>query len=267
MANTALITGASSGIGAAYARALATRGHDLILVARRADRLAALAAQIEADHPVRAESLPADLADRAGLERVAAHIEAEPGGLALLINNAGFGVAGPFEVGDPAAQTALLDVHVIAATRLARAALPGMLARGGGGIVNVSSIAGLLTIGGSPLYNASKAYLNSFSANLSADLQGSGIRVQALCPGFTLTEFHAEVRHGDGQRPPLPAWLWMTPEEVVAASLRALGRGRPVIVVPGWPYKLVATLLRLGMGPLVRTLRRTVRGRLPQEGR
>mgnify|MGYP001452992323 CR=1 FL=1 len=256
----ALITGASSGIGAAFAHALAARGMGLLLTARRADRLEALAAELRTTYGVQVALIPADLSERADLEHVAEHAAAHAQ-ISILVNNAGFGVAGAFPEADPPAQLAMIAVHAAAPVRLARAVLPGMIARGRGAVINVSSIAAFVTQGGSALYSASKLFLNGISQNLNAELRGSGVEVQALCPGFTLTEFHAAVRGGSGQRPPIPEKLWMTSEQIVEASLKALGTGR-VIVVPGAYYRWIVFGLGTPLGRALVLLRRWLRRRV-----
>lgn len=253
---TALITGASSGIGAAYARQLAARGYDLVLVARRLERLESLAAELAAGYGVRAEALQADLADPAGLQRVEARIASlgavqesalyvgEPP--LLVVNNAGFGTAGHFADISPDRQTEMIALHVTAPVRICRAVLPSMIALGQGAIINVASMAAFVPLPGSVIYCATKASLVSFSEALQIELKGTGIRVQALCPGLTRTEFHGQ-REMVGYAPrPVPRFLWSTPESVVTASLKALGRGG-VICVPGPMNRAIVTLARLGL--------------------
>jgi hypothetical protein len=254
----ALITGASSGLGAEFARQLAASGHDLILTARREDRLNSLADELRARYGVTVEVLPADLADPTGLRQVEARIAAHEG-LGLLVNNAGFGVRGYFAETDIGRHQAMLDVHVVAATRLAHAALPAMIARGQGAIINVSSVAGFVNGAGGPMYSATKAYLNSFSTNLHAEVKRKGVRVQALCPGYTVTEFHDTPEFANFNRTVIPARLWLSAEAVVRESLRALEHG-PVIVVPGAIYKLSVFLTRTGLGGVVSAVRRRFRG-------
>jgi len=251
---TAVITGASSGIGAEFARALARRGHDLIITARREDRLWDLAAELEKAHGVHVTVVAADLATDEGLAHVEAAVK-EVETLALLVNNAGFGVDRSFSQGPIADHDAMVRVHVLAPMRLMHTALNRMRDGRGGAIINVSSVAAFLSSGGGPDYSGTKAYLNSFSLNLADQVRKYHVKVQALCPGFTLTELHGAIRVGDGERPPLPDWLWLTPEAVVDASLRALPRG-PVIVVPGWPYKVMRLLLAVGLGQLGGWVRR-----------
>ncbi|PJF47904.1 MAG: SDR family oxidoreductase [Chloroflexi bacterium] len=238
----ALVTGASAGIGAAFARQLARAGYDLVLVARRKERLTALADSLRQQHAIEAHVLDADLADSDDIERVAdvAADVSEAGRLDLLINNAGFGTVGkyadlPFE-----SQLDMLHVHLAAPMRLMRAALPGMLRRRRGGIINVASTAGWYPLAGNATYSATKRYLINFSESLQAELEGSGVCVQALCPGFTYSEFHDRepYRASGFRREQLPAFMWQTAEAVVAASLNALGR--EVVCIPGAHNRLIA---------------------------
>ena len=240
---TALITGASSGIGAAFARQLANAGYNLILVARREARLAALAAELEQNCAVQADILVADLADPAGVDLVADRL-ARLDSLALLVNNAGFGTRSRFANIDPARTLEMIHVHIIATARLSRAALPGMIARKKGAIINVSSLAGFVPLPGSVTYSATKAYLNSFSQALQIELAGSGVQVQALCPGFTYTEFHGRPGPAGYNRGAFTKQMWMTAEAVVDGSLKALERGQ-VVYVPGLVNKFLAALIYL----------------------
>jgi uncharacterized protein len=221
----ALITGASSGVGAAFAEALARDGYDLVAVARRRSRLEELAERL--GEAVRVEVVVADLSDEKGLCSVEARVAGDDD-LELLVSCAGFPGYGPFVELDPAVADALLRVHVVAPTRLARAALPGMTERGGGAIVNIASLlAFTASIAPVPLpyratYAAAKAYLVAFTQALAGELEGSGVRVQVVCPGLVRTGFH-----GEGYRYPLEP---LEPEEVVAASLAGLELGEVVCV-------------------------------------
>ena len=237
---TALVTGASSGIGAAYARALAACGYDLILVARREGRLQELASTLEARYPIEAEVLPADLTTAEGITRVAERIRA-CADLRFLVNNAGFGTRGFFFQTDVERQEAMVRIHVIAPLRLVHAALPAMLEAGEGAIVNVASVAAFSPTAGHATYTGVKAFLVNFSEGLHEEVESAGLRVQALCPGYTRTEFQkASGVPSKG----IPDFLWLTPEEVVAASLRDLQIGR-VVSIPGWQYKLWVAIERL----------------------
>jgi hypothetical protein len=233
---TALITGASAGIGAEFARQLAAQGRPLVLAARRGDRLEEMAKALATP----CEVLVADLATEAGLSLVEQRIER--GDVDLLVNNAGFGTRGLFWEADPAGQERMHRLHVMAAMRLCRAALPHMVRRGRGGIMNVSSVAAFGRTPGNASYCATKAWMNAFTEGLHMELRvrNSAVRVQALCPGFTYTEFH-DVLGVD--RSLAPKGWWLTAEQVVADSLRGLERGR-LLVIPGLRYRLLVQLLK-----------------------
>ncbi len=234
---TALITGASAGLGAEYARRLAAAGTNLILVARRLDRLEELARELREEHAVAVEPLQADLATSEGIDRVERRIIGDET-LDLLVNNAGFTGGKSFVERDIVVHMGMVQVHVATTVRLTRAVLPGMIARGRGAIINVASIAAWSAFSG-PMYSGTKAFLVMFSENLRSELLGTGVRVQALCPGMTHTEFH-EVGGIDEAIVPKP--FWMTAGEVVRISLRRLGRG--TVCVPGWKNKTIAFLMR-----------------------
>lgn len=256
---TVLITGASSGIGAAYARQLARAGYDLILVARREERLIQIAAEITSNSGIRAETLAADLATTEGIEQVARRIE-QLDDLVLLVNNAGFGTQGYFAEIAWQPQHDMLMVHLMASLRLMHAALPGLIQRRAGAIINVSSISAFFATPGGANYAATKAYLNTFSEALQAELSGTGVKVQALCPGFTLTEFHDTPEYEPDHRSKVPAELWMTAEAVVQESLAALASNK-VIVVPGWQYRALVASTRTPLGSLIRMGGRWAAGR------
>ena len=231
----ALVTGASSGLGAIFARQLAARGYGLILVARRRDRLEQLAAETGG------EVLVADLAGDAGLASVEERIRGEAR-LDLLVNNAGFGTKGHFAEADLESQDRMHRLHVLATMRLTHAALAGMVPRNRGAVINVSSVAGFTASPGSVSYCATKAWMTAFTVALDLDLRSaaSAVQVQALCPGFTYTEFH-DVMGLD--RAKIPRSLWLDAAFVVGESLRALDRGK-VVVIPGWCYKFLVAFLR-----------------------
>jgi short-subunit dehydrogenase len=236
----AVITGASSGFGAVFARKLAA-DYDLLLVARRREKLEALAAELAAHYGCTAEVLPADLADEKDLTAVAERIAAEPR-LALLVNNAGIGSRGLFWESDLAAQEHMHRLHVMAVVRLSHAALRNMVPKNAGGIINVASVAAFVQRAGSVSYGATKRWMASFTEGLFLELKGSQskVRVQVLCPGFAYTEFHAAL--GVNRSAVAPAWLWLQPEFVVEESLKALDRGK-LIVIPGWRYRAIVALL------------------------
>ena len=237
----AVVTGATAGIGREFAEQLAAKGLDLLLVARDRARLSDAAATLAAAHGVRAEPWPADLSRDDDVGGLAERLAASPR-LALLVNNAGFGSRGRLANSDGARQEAMLRLHVLAPMRLTRAALPVLLANRQGGIINVSSVAGFVYSAGNVNYCATKAYLTTFSEGLAAELHGTGVRAQALCPGFTRTEFHARIP-GPVERH--PEFAWLSAREVVAYSLRCLERGGPVVCIPGLRWRLAVRLLRL----------------------
>lgn len=252
---SAVVTGASSGIGAAFARKLAQQRFDLLLVARRADRLRQLSDELVASHHVRVDVCVADLADGAAVERVA-ELVAALSDLELLINSAGFGTMGPFATSALRSQMDMLRVHILAPARLTHAALPAMIRRRRGGIVNVSSLGAWLPCAGNVQYAATKSYLNTFSEALQDELRGTGVRIQALCPGFTYTEFHDLEPMRGFDRAQVAKRLWMSADDVVEYSLRALQRNR-VIAIPGWHNRLLARLLRTAwLQPLIRKVAR-----------
>jgi short-subunit dehydrogenase len=239
-AGLALVTGASAGIGREFCQQLAARGHDLLVVARDRTRLEALGRELGSGHRVAVEPLAADLSREADLTRVAERIAAaEP---TLLVNNAGFGTTGTLARTDPGRQAEMVRLHTLAPVRLTLAALPSLLRRNAGGVINVSSVAGFAVVPGRVTYGATKAFLTAWTEGLAAELRGSGVRVQALCPGFTHSEFHQRMGSRNGRA---PDFMWLTARQVVAASLRALDRGGPTVCVPGWHYRAIVAALRI----------------------
>jgi uncharacterized protein len=216
----AVVTGASAGLGKEFARQLRAQGYELLVVARRAERLAELGG----------ECWVADLSVEAEIERFAAHLEGRED-IALLVNNAGFGTQGELATTEFGAQMDMHRLHVLATLRLSRAVLPQMLRRGAGAIVNVASVAGFARSPHNVSYCATKAWVNAFSEGLWLELVRTGVTVQALCPGFTYTEFHDVMRVDRAKH---PRWMWMTAEFVVRESLENLGK---LYVVPGGFYK------------------------------
>jgi uncharacterized protein len=247
---TALITGASSGLGAVFAEKLAAQGCNLALAARRQDRLQALAERLQGQYGVHVEVIQADLAAEAGIARVEASMQTL-GALDLLINNAGFGLPDKFLALPAAYHQDMINVHLVATIRLAHAALPPMIERGQGAIINVSSVAGFLQ-NSNTSYAPTKGYLNAFSLALQEEVKGSGVRIQALCPGFTRTEFHEDPRYGK-LKTSLPAIFWMTSEAVVDYSLKGLGK-KQVLCVPGRINRLIVFLARTGILGVLRKI-------------
>lgn len=243
----ALITGASTGLGAAYAEELAKRGCNVVLVARSADRLKALAEQLHGRYSIEAQAVPADLTARAGQGRIGELVAGDES-LDLLVNNAGFGTLGEFAELDLEGEMAELELNVTAVVRLTHAALKPMIGRGRGAVINVASLAAFQPAPFNATYGATKAYLKSFTESLSEELRGTGVRVQVLCPGFTRTEF--QERAGlDATR--VPAFAWMTAEAVVRRSLDALEQGT-VVCVPGASNWMIAGVARLTPEGLLR---------------
>jgi short-subunit dehydrogenase len=246
---TALITGATAGLGAAFARRLAAEHYDLVLVARTTERLERSAAELREKYGVAVEVLTADLGDPAELAKVEQRVADDTKPVDLLVNNAGFGTQGTFPTVDRNQLQNQLDVNVGAVLRLTHAVVPGMVGRGRGDVINVSSVAGFLPTGG-PAYAATKAYVTALSEGLHANLAAKGVRVLALCPGFVHTEFHD--RTGD-DKSKIPARLWMQADRVVADALADLRRNKPVSV-PGRQYKAMVFALRYAPRPLLRAI-------------
>ena len=243
----ALVTGASSGLGAEYARQLAKKGYDLVLTARRMDRLEALAAELTRDSEISVHCISADLSSDEGIDQVEAYLKTIPN-LEILVNNAGFGLKGSFEKNPIEETLGMIQVHVTASVRLTHTALPIMRKRNRGWIINVASMSAFLPFK-NVSYSATKAFLVNFTRALETDLAGSGVHAQALCAGFIYTEFHnspelTKIRHT------LPSWLWLNADAVVRDSLSLLKRNR-VVVVPGFIYKIIYFFARL---PLVSEL-------------
>ncbi|HEV7950701.1 MAG TPA: SDR family oxidoreductase [Glaciihabitans sp.] len=234
----ALITGATAGIGAEFARQLAASGHDLVLVARDEERLHEHAGALHRRFGVAVEALSADLLSPAGLSTVEARLRALEPPIDVLVNNAGFGLRGSFEENSIADEQRLLDLLVAAPMRLTHAALPNMIERGHGQIVNIASVAGFTPRG---TYGASKAWVISFSRWANVKYAPQGVTVTAVAPGFVRTEFHARMKVSTGG---IPAIAWLRPETVVRLALKDVAKGKAVSV-PTIRYKIVVAVAKL----------------------
>ena len=226
----AVITGASAGIGEAFARALAARGHDLVIVARNQARLTELAAAVEREHGVSTEVLAADLETDEGVALVEARLRSEEHPAELLVNNAGFGTTGAFHSLPIDGEIAEIRLNIVALVRLTHAAIAPMVVRGHGGVINVSSVGAYQPTPQSATYSASKAFVSSFTNAIHEELHGTGVKAMVLAPGFTHTEFHLRAQVDNSSK--MPEFLWQSPDEVVTAALKAYDRGRAVCI-PG----------------------------------
>jgi short-subunit dehydrogenase len=240
----ALVTGASAGIGVAFAHDLAARGYDLVLTARRVERMQALAAELSARHGTTCTILGADLDQPGAPDQLAAELDRRGLAVELLVNNAGYGVPGYLRDPDWPVHRDFLQIMVAAPVHLAWLLLPGMLARGRGHIINVASVAGLIPgSAGHTLYAAAKAFLIKFSQSLALEYRGRGVHTCAVCPGFTWSEFH-DV---NGSRPlmaKMPRWIWLQPDRVAREGVDAVLRGT-VVQVSGLQYKAIHLLTKL----------------------
>jgi short-subunit dehydrogenase len=250
----ALITGPTSGLGAGFARRYAVDGYDLVLVARDADRLECLGAELHDEAGANVEILVADLAVETDRAKVADRLAT---GVRVLVNNAGFGTSGEFWTSDLSLLQSQLDVNVTAVMQLTHAALPPMLAAGEGTVINVASVAGLLPGRGST-YSASKAWVIAFTEGLANGLAGTGVGVHALCPGFVHTEFHARAGIDMAGT---PSWFWLEVDDVVRETMADVAKDK-VVIVPGLQYKALTTGGRIVPRNLLRTMTKVVgRGR------
>lgn len=235
---TALITGSTAGIGAAFARRLAADGHNLVLVARNTERLGEQATELHDRHGIEAEVLTADLATDEGIEAVAARLADRKNPVDLLVNNAGFGNKGRYLDVSMVDELKMLKVHCEAVLRLTSAATEAMRERGRGGVVNVASVAAFVPRG---TYGASKAWVVQFTQGAAKDLAGSGVRLMALAPGFVRTEFHERAGMGTDN---IPNWMWLDADKLVAAALADLARGKS-LSIPDPRYKALMGLVKI----------------------
>jgi uncharacterized protein len=241
---TALITGASAGIGAEFARVLAARGFNIVLTARRTERLNSLAAELKQKYGIAARVLPADLARPESCVQLVEALQRDGIAIDLLVNNAGYAIATEFCNAPWELQRDFLQVMVIAPCELVHRLLPGMMRRGYGRIINVASVAGLMPgARGSTLYGASKALLIGFTQSLHSEQKSTGVHVSVLCPGFTYTEFH-DVAGTRAKRQRLPKLLWLDAAQVAEEGYRAIMRNQAVCI-PGLQYRIIVRLVRL----------------------
>ena len=249
---TALVTGATAGIGASYANLLAKEGFDLILVARDLSRLNQVAKALSKRFGVKAQCIKADLTKPSQLAKVEKRVADSKKPIDILVNNAGFGIKDSFTVSNLDKEQELLDVLVTAPMRLTHAVLPVMIKRNTGIIVNVSSVASFIAGG---TYSAAKSYLTVFSESLHTELRGTNVKISALCPGFTRTEFHARGRM---KMTALPKFMWLDSDKIVSKSWKYAKANR-VICIPGWQYKILSAIARNAPRPIVRKVGMNVR--------
>ncbi len=244
---TAIVTGASDGIGKEFARQLAEQSYDLIIIARRAGILRELAEEWRPKYGVRVEVWPADLSVDAAIGSIAERIEARKD-ITLLVNNAGFGHGGRFDLIDFQRQSDMMHVHMIATAHLTRAVLPQMVERNHGAVINVASVAAFALVPKNAMYDTTKGWVLRFSQAIAQELRKTEVKIQALCPGFTHTGLHdTPVFKESYKRFHVPGFLWGTADRVVRTSLKALGRNK-VVVIPIWYNKLLALGPRLPFG-------------------
>ena len=249
---TALITGPTAGIGAAFARLLAKNNFDLILVARDKKRLDLTAKSLSKEFGVKVEVISADLTKAAQLAKIEKRVASKNKPIEVLINNAGFGLNKSFLTSEVEREQELLDVLVTAPMRLTHAVLPVMKERNIGTVINVSSVAGWIAGG---TYSAAKSYLTVLTESLHTELRGSNIKISVLCPGFTKTEFHQRARIKMGG---LPEFMWLSAEKVVAKSWSDALSGKAVSV-PGWQFLILSMISRFGPRPFVRRVGMSMR--------
>ena len=250
MAQWALVTGASSGIGESFTRLLAAKGYNIALVARDEVRLQERATALREKYDVQTFVLAADLSTVEGCNSVEEYIKASE--IEVLINNAGFGIKYPFTNSELRAEQELLDVLVRTPMRLMHAILPGMKERNSGVVINVSSVASFIAGG---TYSASKSYLTVLTESINTELKNTKIKVSALCPGFTRTEFH---QRGKMKMGGLPNFMWLDSDELVAQSWKDALANKPVSI-PGWQYKLLVAIVSIAPRKFVRSIGMNIR--------
>lgn len=249
MGRIAVVTGASSGIGEAFARSLAREGYDCYLVARRKSNLVKLARELEEKAGIRATTVTADLSTDAGVRHVE-NLIARNDSIEILVNGAGFGTRGLFADVDAKKMQDMVYLHTMASARLTRAVLPRMIASRRGYVINVSSVGAFLTTSHYVTYSATKAFINMLTRGLRDELVGTGVKIQALCPGLTRTGFMSTVEFKDFNYSDIPRFVWMTPEQVVEESLAALMKNK-IIFIPGLGNRIFIGFLT---APLIGTI-------------
>lgn len=257
----ALVTGATAGIGAAFARQLAALGHHLILVARDEARLAALAEELRASAGGSTTVLPADLSTVEGCRRVEARLRDIEDPVDLLVNSAGISLNRAFLRSTPEDEERLLHINVTAVMRLTLAVLPGLVDRGHGGVINVSSVSGFAAAMPGSTYPASKAWVTNFSESVALSVKPFGVHVLALCPGYTRTEFHQRAGINMAKT---PEWMWLDADAVARDGLRDLSRGK-MISVPSWKYKAAVFGMRHAPRRLLQRAAKDTRGRVSRD--
>jgi short-subunit dehydrogenase len=243
----AVVTGASSGLGKEFARQLAIDGYDLLLVARRGELLEAIKSEYESSYGIRVEVFVCDLTQADEVRRLELRLAGEEL-LEFMVNNAGFGREGMFPEVDPDCEEAMIRVHIISLMRLSRAALIPMCKRNKGFLINLSSVAAYLVGAGCAEYMATKAYVLSFSKNLQYDVSKYGVRVQALCPGLTHTDFHRSETMNGFQKDKTPKFLWLNADYVVRSSINSIKKTKRVVCIPSLRYKIAIMLLNNPIG-------------------
>ncbi len=261
----ALVTGASSGIGEAFCRELAADGFDLVLTARRQERLGALGRELERDHDIKALAVPADLADPEAPRQLLAAVDKAGLEVDVLVNNAGYALPGQYLDYPWERHADFIQVLLTAVAHTTRLVLPGMVERGWGRLINVASLAGLVTSSqGHILYAAAKAFVVKMSESLALELTGTGVNVTVCCPGFTYSEFH-DVMGNREQVSELPSFMWMDATEVARQTMDAAERGK-VVFVPGAPNRAIARLSRILPKALALKIMAQVRKRTGKQG-
>jgi len=256
MSKWAIVTGATAGIGESFTRVLAQEGFSIVLVARDLERMKERALYLQSEFKVQTEVIQADLATDAGCAKVEKFIAENQ--MEVLVNNAGFGINKAFSMSALESEQQLLDVLVRTPMRLMHIVIPQMKARNSGSIINVSSVAGWIAGG---TYSASKSYLTVLSESIHTEMQGTNVKISALCPGFTRTEFH---ERGRMRMKGLPEFMWLSSDRVASEAWKDNQNGK-VLSVPGWQYLILSTISRFGPRPLVRKLGMNVRTRQRQK--